>query len=119
MALIQGKQIDPSVLRPVPVRVNAEIGSAIDADSLDALEYRSVKWLLTITDLTNGKYRVGEVLAFHDGVGAKHTHYAIIGDVVLYEVDVVLSGNTMILRVTNQDSVELVVDTVRVGTIPI
>jgi len=98
-----------------PLRAYVPVSTTAVIESLSLSVYRSAKWIVTVTDRFNNKYRMGEVLAFHDGTDARFVHYAIFGDAVLYVTEVVIIGSDMVLRVTNADAVELVVDAVRVG----
>lgn len=103
----------------LPVRSYVPANSSEIVDSIPTSVYRTAKWILTVTDRINGKVRVGEVLAFHNDVEAHHTHYALMGNSVSYALDVLLLSGQLVLRLTNSEGVELMVDAVRIGAIPI
>jgi hypothetical protein len=109
----------PSAGAVMPVRKNIPAGHTLEIEAISAALFRSAKWLLTVTDQTNNQYKVGEVLAFHNDVDARCVHYAIMGDPVSYSVDTVLQAGSLSLQVQNLSSVELVIDAVRIGTIPV
>jgi len=119
----QGVQGPPGPIGPggagsaVPVRVYVPLATSEIIESVSALVYRSCKWMITVTDPFGMRYRMGEILAFHDDVEAHFTHYGIFGGAISYSVDVVLIGSEMSLRVTNADAVQLTVDAVRVGNL--
>lgn len=100
-----------------PVRVLAPDATSVEVERLSAAIYRSTKWIVTVSDPLTNRFRVGEILAFHNGAEAHHTHYAIFGDVIQYDVDVFMSGGDMVFRVTNSDVNPLTVDAVRVGNL--
>ena len=102
-----------------PVRVYAPPATPTVVEAVNASVYRSVKWIVTVTDPFGGRYRMGEIMAFHDGVDAHHIHYGIFGSAMLYTFDVVMSAGNMVLRITNADAVTLTVDAVRVGNLTI
>lgn len=102
---------------PAPVRVTAPAGSITVIESLDASVYRSAKWMITVTDTFNGNYRSQETMALHDGTSASHTNYSIFGTVIPYSVDVHLSGNNLLLRLSNSAGVSLQVDAVRIANL--
>jgi hypothetical protein len=101
----------------IPVRAFVPAAISAEIERIDATVYRSVKWVITVTDPFGGRYRMGEILAFHDGAEARFVHYAIFGDSLQYAVDVILIGGDMVLRVTNAEAVQLTVDAVRVGNL--
>jgi hypothetical protein len=105
----------PGAGSAIPVRVYVPVATTAVIEALPMAVFRSAKWMLTVTDRFGGRYRMGEILALHDGVDTSYVHYAIHGGAVSYAVDVVVIGGDMVLRVTNADAVELVVDAVRIG----
>ena len=70
-------------------------------DSVSATTFRTVKWLVSITNSTDSDYQALEILAFHDGSTAYLTQYASIfdnGAQATFDADI-NSGNLR-LRVT-------------------
>ena len=65
--------------------------------------YRSVKWIVTITDAVANLYRSYEVLAIHNGTTALHSVYGRIGNPVDVTTDVVVNGANLELQLTNND----------------
>jgi hypothetical protein len=102
-----------------PVRVYAPPATPTVVEAVSMAVYRSCKWLVTVTDPFNGWYRVGEIMAFHDGVDAHHIHYGMFGSPLQYTFDVVVASGNMTLRITNEDVSTLTVDAVRVGNLTV
>ena len=100
-----------------PVRVYVNEGQTVVIESVSAQTVRSCKWIITVTATSRSQYRMGEVLAFHDGTQTHYSHYAIIGAEVSYQIDVILTAGQMILRATNDDDGQLMIDAVRVGNL--
>ena len=107
----------PGAGASLPVRVTSDVGSTIEVESVDMEIIRSCKWIVTVSNPFTGKYRMSEVMAFHDGTTAQHLHYGMFGEPISYTLDVVSIGGRMILRVTNSEVSPLVVDAVRVGNL--
>lgn len=101
----------------IPVRGYVPVATSAIIEEVDALVYRSCKWMITVTDPYGLRYRIGEIMAFHDGLEAHYVHYAAFGAAISYSVDVTFISNKMGLRVSNADAVQLTVDAVRVGNL--
>lgn len=114
-----GAQGFPGAGTTPPVRVNVPVGATVVIESIEMSVIRSCKWIMTTTAPFTSRYRMCEIMALHDGTESFHVIYGIFGVQVLYTVDVVAINDRMLLRVTNNDSEELVVDAVRVGNLAI
>lgn len=102
---------------PAPVRVSVPAGGISTIESLDATVYRSAKWMITVTDTLNGVFRTQETMGLHDGSSASHINYSIFGSQLSYSVDVHLSSNNLLLRLSNSAGVSLQVDAVRIANL--
>lgn len=102
-----------SVIPAISVSIPASATQTVDAVS--TILNRTVKWLVTVTDSTNNKVVAYEVFATHrGGANPVHTRYAVIGDATItHVVDVAIAGTDLELRITNNETVALVVDAVR------
>lgn len=104
---------------PAPTRTSVNAGAITTLDTLDATVYRSAKWMVTVTDTFNSKYRTQETMGLHDGTTASHANYSIFGTPLDYSIDVHLSGGNLLLRCTNSASVALQVDAIRIANLVI
>lgn len=95
---------------PVPSGATAAI------DELALTDYRSAKWILTVTDTTAGLYRMSEVLAVHDGADSSHSHYGMVGDAVTYRVSVSVAEGVLRLSLDNPHPNPLFVSALRLPT---
>jgi hypothetical protein len=76
----------------------------------------TAKWIYTLIDETNTKVLSGEVLGLNRmGNNPTHTTYAIIGDRISHQVEVVMTGGNMTLRITNNGAVTLKAHVVRIN----
>jgi hypothetical protein len=70
-------------------------------DTVAKATYRTCKWLVSVTNTTDGDYQAIEILCFHDGTTAYLTQYASIfdnGAQATFDADI--SGANLRLRVT-------------------
>jgi hypothetical protein len=70
-------------------------------DTVAKATYRTCKWLVSVTNTTDGDYQAIEILCFHDGTTAYLTQYASIfdnGAQATFDADI--SGSNLRLRVT-------------------
>lgn len=72
-------------------------------DSVAIATYRSVKWIVTLTDSVAGSYKSYEVLAIHNGTTALHTVYGRIGDPIDATTEVAVVGASLELQITNNN----------------
>lgn len=87
-------------------------------DTNPVSEYRSVKWIITITDDTNDLVRGMEVVGNHrDGANPEHIIYATFGDKLKTLTEVKISGTDMVLEITNNETVTLQFDILKVLTV--
>jgi hypothetical protein len=103
----------------VPIRVSAPTATLTLADTLDPLVVRSVKWMVTITNIVAGKFKVAEVLAIQNGSDTNHIRYGDIGDVINCIINVSWISGLMSLTINNSEADTLTVDVVRISTIPV
>lgn len=107
-------QIVPAAVPIEPIQVVTLSTTVIS--SVPIADVRSVKWVITITNLVGPNYKTSEVLALHDGVTATHTEYGIIGDDIDCTVDVTVSLGNMELQLTNNTAQTLYVNGIIVET---
>lgn len=91
-------------------------GSTVTADSVSAASFRSVKWLVTLTDSTGTLYRFYEVIAIHDGTTVLHSVYGLVGDSISVTNDVDISAGSLRLRITNNHANDLDIKVIRLAT---
>jgi len=73
-------------------------------DSLSTSTTKSVKWLVTIVTQTTFKTVAYEIFATHrNGISPIFNRGPSIGDTVLRVDDVVISGGSLILKITNNE----------------
>lgn len=115
----QGPKGDPGICDQKPVRKILSPNETQIIDTYKSLEYRTIKWLVTITNKTKKLYRTFEVLALNKNTSCFHTVYGIIGDVIDYTVDVELDliNNNIILSITNLENDPIIVDTVTISSV--
>lgn len=75
------------------------------------------KWLLTVLDQASYRVAISEIIACHRGpiLPPKFSVYAKTGDLLRYTVDVIATGNSLELNVTNIDVVDLNITWVRIN----
>ena len=97
-----------------PVSTTAPSATA-DVDFIDVNTVQAVKWLVTVYDATAVKAVAFEVFALHrNGSNPVHTIADKVGDVSInYSVDVVIVGTTMVLQVTNNEAVNLTINSTK------
>ena len=80
-------------------------------------QYRLVKWLLTISDVTNGFGVSSEINAFTRGGVIEFTEYAITGDAdtIAYEIDFVVDGDEVQMMFTSLYDGLLDVSSMKIG----
>lgn len=86
-------------------------------DFLAINTYRSVKWIVTITDSVGSFYKSYEVLAVHNGTTALYTVYGKIGDPIDVTTEVAINGASLELQITNNSSNSITVDGQRLATL--
>ena len=74
-------------------------GETKDVSIFDVGLYRTVEWLISVTDGTDGTYRSEKIVAHHDGTDVTHTEFAIIGKASIH-FDVVKTGSYIRLQGT-------------------
>lgn len=126
--LAEGPQGPPGPPGPVgpagsgvgpPVRVTVPSGDTLVIEEFDSAVYRTIKWIVTITNPILETVRTFELLALNNNTHCSHTIYGSIGDQILCFTDVQLINNKITLLVTNSESNELIVDAIRISSIPI
>ena len=82
-----------------------EIPSSVtqNCDSISISLYRTVKWVVSITNNVDGKYLSFEVLAVHDNTDVIFNEYSIIGDNINYVIDVFIDSGNLTLSLTNNE----------------
>jgi len=90
-------------------------GATALADSIPLAQFRTAKWLVTVTDATNDRILAYELFAtITNGSTPTHTRYAVIGDTsILHVIDVVVTASTVDLSVTNNEIIDLQIDALR------
>jgi len=91
-------------------------GNAHVIDSIAIADYRSCKWVVTVTDPTAMLYRMSEVMAIHNGDTPTHTHYGMIGDSVQYGVEITINNGYFRLSVENRHANSIHVSAIRLPT---
>lgn len=82
--------------------------------------YRTLKYIITLTDNINNKYRSYEILILNQGgINSPFVIYGIIGDSIQTETDVQIINNKLTLTITNQEQSNLFIGAARVGSITI
>jgi len=100
------------------INVSVMVGASVIADNLSVAINPSSKWIITAIDTVGNKRRISEVVAIHNGIVAKHTHYGITGDKVPYVVDVIISGGLFFqLKITNNHTEDLDLKVLRLSTV--
>jgi hypothetical protein len=98
------------------IKRNSQVGLATTQtaviDSYDITQVRSVKWLITVSDLTSTLFQSLEVLAIHDGVNVLHSEYGVTGDDITFDVNVNIVTGNLELQVTNNSANTIQVDSV-------
>ena len=84
-----------------------------NCDSISGTIYRTVKWAVSLTDITGAKYAAVEILANHDGTDVVFNESSIFGDAIDYAIDVQISGGNILLKVTNNEVNSLTVSVLR------
>jgi len=88
---------DVSMLSRSSVTIN--MGETKDVSIFDSTLYRTVEWLISTTDGTDGTYRSEKIIAYHDGTNVTYTRFAIIGKASV-KFDVVKIGSFIRLKGT-------------------
>ena len=112
-----GPQGAPGAGLTPSVRVFVPIGATAIVEALNASVIRSCKWIITTTATNRQQFRMSEILALNDSLTAHHIEYGVLGADVLYKADVALENDSFFLRITNNDTEQLMVDAVRVGNL--
>ena len=86
-------------------------------DSISNTVYRTAKWVISFTETTGGKFAATEVLANHNGTNVIFNEYSMMGDAIDYEIDVELSGGSILLTVKNNEAKTLTVSVLRFSLI--
>lgn len=102
-----------------PVRVTVPIGATRIIQEFDANVYRTVKWIVTLTNPILGTVRTFELLALNHNTHCSHVIYGAIGNHIHYYSNVQIINNKITLLLTNSDSSDLIVDAIRIGSISI
>lgn len=112
-----GPQGAPGTGLSPSVRVFVPIGGTAIVEALNASVIRSCKWIITTTATNRQQFRMSEILALNDGQASHHIEYGILGADVQYTADVALEDDSFFLRITNNDTEQLMIDAVRVGNL--
>ena len=91
-------------------------GATVTADQVSIVQYRSVKWLVTIRDDNAGEFRSFEVMAVHNGATPFHSVYSKIGNSISVITDVIIDSGFLRLRITNQHGSDININAVRIPT---
>jgi hypothetical protein len=96
--------------------ITPNVPTVVDQVSMPG-KYRVVKWLLLLSDDSNGLGMSSEINAFMRGGIIEFTEYAILGDcrILLYDLDVVMDGDKVNLVVTSRYAGALTVRTAKIG----
>jgi hypothetical protein len=99
--------------------INLPVSTPVVADSVQHAYNTSVKWLVTLLDPAGHTLISSyEILAMHkNGTNPKFTKYAIIGDRIIHNVDVTITGGDLQLKITNNETIGLQANIVRIQTI--
>lgn len=129
MSVIVAKSTTCCITQPPPVvhdcfpgiavRQIVPANSSITVDSILVSQYRGTKWNVLISTDDQTRSRAYEILATHRaGLNPTFNMYAIIGDFIDHAPSVTSSSGTFNLMITNNESVDLIVDITRLA-IPI
>lgn len=123
MAFVLTTQISPLSTGPAISTPNITVVSTnTTSNIIDTISYtsaHSLKWLITIVDDTNNRTRFMEVAAIHrNGVSVMHNIFGDVGDRINVQVEVVLNGPDVELKLTNNSGADLLINTVRINTLP-
>ena len=104
---------------PNPIRVEGVIQgetAVVDQAAMPAF-YRSLKWLLLVADEVNDLVVSSEINCLRKGSEVRFVEFALLGDtgLLLYDLDVVESGNTVQLLLTSRHDGTLIIRAVRFG----
>lgn len=91
-------------------------GNMVVADSVAIATYRSVKWIVTITDSTAGDYKSYEVMAVHNDSTTLFTVYGIVGDTISVFTNVVINGSNLEIEITNNSANPIDIKVQRIAT---
>lgn len=91
-------------------------GNTVAADGIAIATYRSVKWLVTLTDSTAGLYKHYEVMAVHNGTVPFHSVYGRVGDGIPVDTNVEILAGVLRLEITNNHPNDLLINAVRIVT---
>lgn len=77
----------------------------------------SCKWIVTVLDESTGRISIAELLAVYRGptIDPNFTVYAKTGDKLKYSINVITIGSTMKVQVINNDTVDLLINTIRIN----
>lgn len=91
-------------------------GNTIAIDGLSTTDMKSMKWIVTIEDITESRIRSFEVLGVNKfGIDADHNVYGKVGDrKIKYKVGVAITAGIMNLNITNNETHSLSVCATRV-----
>jgi hypothetical protein len=122
MAFVLTTQIYPQTTGPIVSTPNVIIlDNDTGGDIIDTISYTlaySMKWLVTIIDVTNNKARFLEVSAIHrNGISVMHNIFGDVGDRIHVLINVILNGPNVELILTNNSGSTLHVNTVRINTL--
>lgn len=81
----------------------------------------SLKFIISAVDTVNGNFASSEVLGAFKLLdnSVDHTHYALIGDRIKYQPNLVYSGPNVQLNIVNNEGNPLTVSVMRVPTLPL
>lgn len=92
-------------------------GNFVIADTyMTTSEKRSCKWVVTITDVVDGRISMYEKLAAYRTtlLSPYHNTYGKIGDNISYDSDVLQSGTNMQIKITNNDMNTISINILRI-----
>lgn len=93
---------------------STKIGDVFDTTFPNNL---SCKWIVTVFDQATGKISICELLAVYRGTlnDPAFTVFAKTGDLIRYSIDVIAVGTQMQLKITNTDSIDLLINSIRLN----
>ena len=115
----QGERGFPGgLINPIYVTIPAANTSTIF--EFDINIYRTLKYIITLNDNINNKYRSFEILILNQGGNnCPFVIYGIIGDLLQTVIDVQIINNNLTLTITNNEYNDLFIGAARVGSITI
>lgn len=99
----------PDLSFPIAVSTPIAPGDTEIVDTVDLSLTRGVKWSLVVEDTIGMLYSGREILAHHNNVQARDSQFAIQGDYMNHQVNVVFNPPYLELQVTNGHTNDIIV----------